>query len=676
MTTTTRTTMDNVHPALAACFHPVCRSSDVARGQRSSGRRCSAQDWAVARIDGAVVALVDRCPHRCVAAERRLRRRRRDPVRVPRLPLRRRRPLRRDPGARRWRRRSRRRRTRVPAALASSSATGWSGSRPRSRVTGIIDVPEWDDPGVRRRPAARSDRGTPGPAQMVDNFLDLAHFPFTHAGTFGDPDDIEVPAYTVERDGLGVHVRLPATRRSCSPTRWEPRSSRSPSGDRLVVRGAVRDPPAASSTPADDVVLTILFFHQPVDAHDHQAVLLRPAQRHRRRPHHRRGDGRVPARRRRRGPRRCSSACVNKAVPLDLPRRGAHPGRPDHPRDAPGPARPRARRGGPIVTAVQSARTCSPGPLADAADAALAWVARWSALGSPVRCGSSAAGPAGRSGMVVTPAEAVEPIVGTTRDLYGRATAATVWAAARGLLIGGGLAFFAALAAVTMPSMRRAISRLAAIANAAPWVAVAPCLLVVLGRDRGPTAVAAIAVFFYVFVVDHRRPRLGRAQLARRAHRARRAAVVPACAPSSCRAAGRRCSTGSSSPPRRRSPARSSASGTAPAAGLGVLLIGAMQAGRADRLWAASLLSAGCGLTAFAAVRARPPRPRRPLRRVGRPRSTSRPAVNDTEPGPRPARWPPPSASAPSSSSPGTSGSRPPTSHRSSSPGRRVSGAT
>ena len=38
------------------------------------------------------------------------------------------------------------------------------------------------------------------------------------------------------------------------------------------------------------------------------------------------------------------------------------------------------------------------------------------------------------------------------------------------------------------------------IANAAPWVAVAPCLLVILGRDRGPVAVAAIAVFFFVFV--------------------------------------------------------------------------------------------------------------------------------------------------------------------------------
>jgi sulfonate transport system permease protein len=34
--------------------------------------------------------------------------------------------------------------------------------------------------------------------------------------------------------------------------------------------------------------------------------------------------------------------------------------------------------------------------------------------------------------------------------------------------------------------------------------------------------------------------------------------------------------------------------------GLGVLLIGAMQSGRAERLWAASLLSAACGLGAFA----------------------------------------------------------------------------
>jgi sulfonate transport system permease protein len=202
-------------------------------------------------------------------------------------------------------------------------------------------------------------------------------------------------------------------------------------------------------------------------------------------------------------------------------------------------------------------------------------------------------------GMIVTPAEAVEPIVGTTRNLYGRATAATVWSAARGLLIGGSLAFFAALAAVTVPSMRRAISRLAAIANAAPWVAVAPCLLVVLGRDRGPTAVAALAVFFYVFVGAT----VGLASAARSSHDVLtalgaprwfrvRALQLPGCWPALLDGL--------------KLAAPASLAGAifgewyGARRGLGVLLIGAMQAGRADRLWAASLLSAGCGLTAFA----------------------------------------------------------------------------
>ncbi|MGH9133630.1 MAG: hypothetical protein ACRDZZ_06815, partial [Ilumatobacteraceae bacterium] len=104
------------------------------------------------------------------------------------------------------------------------------------------------------------------------------------------------------------------------------------------------------------------------------------------------------------------------------------------------------------------------------------------------------------NGMVVTPAEAIDPIIGDSSDVYARATAATVWAALRGLLIGSATAFLAAVAATGVPALRRSITRLAAIANAAPWVAVAPCLLVILGRDRGPVAVAAIAVFFFVFV--------------------------------------------------------------------------------------------------------------------------------------------------------------------------------
>jgi ABC-type nitrate/sulfonate/bicarbonate transport system permease component len=201
-------------------------------------------------------------------------------------------------------------------------------------------------------------------------------------------------------------------------------------------------------------------------------------------------------------------------------------------------------------------------------------------------------------GMVVTPAEAVRPILGPKHELYLRALRATTWAAARGLAIGGGSAFLAAVGAAVVPAARQVVGRLAAVANSAPWVAVAPCLLVVLGRDRGPTAVAAIAVFFYVFVATS----LGLAGAPAASHdllhafgasRLRRLWTIqlPACWPSLV----------------------DGLQLAAPAAlagaifgewygaprGLGVLLIGSMQTGRADRLWAASVLSAGCSLLAF-----------------------------------------------------------------------------
>ena len=106
-------------------------------------------------------------------------------------------------------------------------------------------------------------------------------------------------------------------------------------------------------------------------------------------------------------------------------------------------------------------------------------------LASSSLCGRGAAAPGGPSGMVVTPAEAIRPIVGDSSDVYfGGPPRSTVWAAARGFVIGGTLAFVAALVAASVPPLRGFVVRLAAIANAAPWVAVAPCLLIVLGRDR------------------------------------------------------------------------------------------------------------------------------------------------------------------------------------------------
>jgi phenylpropionate dioxygenase-like ring-hydroxylating dioxygenase large terminal subunit len=44
----------------------------------------------------------------------------------------------------------------------------------------------------------------PGPAgPMADNFLDVAHFPFVHAATFGAADETEVPPYDVEYEPGG-----------------------------------------------------------------------------------------------------------------------------------------------------------------------------------------------------------------------------------------------------------------------------------------------------------------------------------------------------------------------------------------------------------------------------------------------------------------------------------------
>jgi len=42
-------------------------------------------------------------------------------------------------------------------------------------------------------------RGSAG--LLADNFLDMAHFPFVHANTFGAGEEVAVPHYTVTRDG-------------------------------------------------------------------------------------------------------------------------------------------------------------------------------------------------------------------------------------------------------------------------------------------------------------------------------------------------------------------------------------------------------------------------------------------------------------------------------------------
>jgi hypothetical protein len=47
---------------------------------------------------------------------------------------------------------------------------------------------------------------TGGAAQYLDNFLDFAHFPFVHAGTFGLGESPLLHDYTVERKPRGLRV--------------------------------------------------------------------------------------------------------------------------------------------------------------------------------------------------------------------------------------------------------------------------------------------------------------------------------------------------------------------------------------------------------------------------------------------------------------------------------------
>jgi phenylpropionate dioxygenase-like ring-hydroxylating dioxygenase large terminal subunit len=69
---------------------------------------------------------------------------------------------------------------------------------PLGSVSAFPDIPEWDDPEFTVVPMpVQAWRASA--AQMADNFLDVAHFPFTHPGSIGDPDDRVVLPYEVER---------------------------------------------------------------------------------------------------------------------------------------------------------------------------------------------------------------------------------------------------------------------------------------------------------------------------------------------------------------------------------------------------------------------------------------------------------------------------------------------
>lgn len=66
-------------------------------------------------------------------------------------------------------------------------------------VAPIPDWPEFDDPSFHAFMGFRRTWDTSA-ARFIENAMDISHFPWVHAGTLGDPDHPELPAFEVTRE--------------------------------------------------------------------------------------------------------------------------------------------------------------------------------------------------------------------------------------------------------------------------------------------------------------------------------------------------------------------------------------------------------------------------------------------------------------------------------------------
>jgi phenylpropionate dioxygenase-like ring-hydroxylating dioxygenase large terminal subunit len=66
--------------------------------------------------------------------------------------------------------------------------------------------PEWSDPAYRNIPCGPYAFRAMGP-RIIENFLDVGHFPFVHAGYLGDPGHTEIDEYEAEITPTGIISR-------------------------------------------------------------------------------------------------------------------------------------------------------------------------------------------------------------------------------------------------------------------------------------------------------------------------------------------------------------------------------------------------------------------------------------------------------------------------------------
>lgn len=189
-------TVDNCTPGFDRAWLPVALSSEVSDQPISVD--LFGEPWVVVRLAGELFAARDQCPHRLAplsigsivddTLQCRYHGWRFDGtgacVRIPSAPA--------DLAV------PSRARAELPFGVAEHLGVIWIA--PREPVLGLPELPEWDEPGFD---TAHADprRTTASAPQLMDNFVDVAHFATVHTSTFGVPDNTEVePSEVIEDD--------------------------------------------------------------------------------------------------------------------------------------------------------------------------------------------------------------------------------------------------------------------------------------------------------------------------------------------------------------------------------------------------------------------------------------------------------------------------------------------
>jgi vanillate O-demethylase monooxygenase subunit len=197
------TAIDNVSPALRRVWHPIGRIESF--GADPVRVELVGEAYVIARLGGRIRVFRDVCPHRFARlSDGRVID---DTIQCP---------------YHGWQFSADGRCVHVPAmgdatppsarltAPHVSERYGMVWVAPDEPITEPLIVDEWDDPALDKVWIDPIDVKA-GAAQVVDNFLDFAHFPYVHAGTFGSDKDRLVHDYSTERtaDGWGFVVDYP-----------------------------------------------------------------------------------------------------------------------------------------------------------------------------------------------------------------------------------------------------------------------------------------------------------------------------------------------------------------------------------------------------------------------------------------------------------------------------------